>query len=62
MREEFFNTFGYADDELSEDEMNEMLWEDEINFEKKMREEQDRKNRRSTALDKRKKPKKHLFW
>lgn len=58
MREEFFNTFGYDGDDIGEDEMNEMLWEDELNFEKEMKFEKNKRNS-SKSLEKRKK---HLFW
>ena len=58
MREEFFNTFGYIDDELSQDEMNEMLWEDEIRHERKAKQERNKKQ----IITKNSKKKKHRFW
>ncbi len=58
MREEFFNTFGYIDDDLSQDEMNEMLWEDEIRHERKAKQERNKKQ----IITKNSKKKKHLFW
>lgn len=58
MREEFFNTFGYIDDDLSQDEMNEMLWEDETRHERKAKQERNKKQ----IITKNSKKKKHLFW